>query len=47
LGLAIARRLCVAMGGLIDASSRPGKGSTFWFELPLPAVAGGSDPPID
>ena len=35
LGLAIARRLCEAMGGRIDASSRPGKGSTFWFELPL------------
>jgi signal transduction histidine kinase len=41
LGLSIARRLCVAMGGRIDASSRPGKGSTFWFELPLPAVPGG------
>jgi signal transduction histidine kinase len=41
LGLSIARRLCVAMGGLIDASSRPGKGSTFWFELPLPAAPGG------
>ena len=41
LGLAIARRLCVAMGGRIEASSRPGKGSTFWFELPLPAVEGG------
>jgi CheY-like chemotaxis protein len=40
LGLAIARRLCDAMGGRIDASSRPGKGSTFWFELPLPAVEG-------
>jgi signal transduction histidine kinase/ActR/RegA family two-component response regulator len=44
LGLAIARRLCVAMGGRIDASSRPGKGSTFWFELPLPATEGGAEP---
>ncbi|MFO1216804.1 MAG: ATP-binding protein [Burkholderiaceae bacterium] len=43
LGLAIARRLCEAMGGRIDASSRPGKGSTFWFELPLPAVEGGTE----
>ena len=41
LGLSIARQLCVAMGGRIDASSRPGKGSTFWFELPLPAVPAG------
>jgi two-component system, sensor histidine kinase len=43
LGLAIARRLCEAMGGRIDASSRAGKGSTFWFELPLPAVEGVHD----
>lgn len=44
LGLAIARQLCQAMGGRIDASSRPGKGSTFWFELPLPAAEGGAEP---
>jgi signal transduction histidine kinase len=41
LGLSIARQLCTAMGGRIDASSRPGKGSTFWVDLPLPAVPGG------
>ena len=41
LGLSIARQLCAAMGGRIDASSRPGKGSTFWFELPLPVTPGG------
>jgi signal transduction histidine kinase len=41
LGLSIARQLCAAMGGHIDATSRVGKGSTFWFELPLPAVSGG------
>jgi len=41
LGLSIARQLCEAMGGRIDASSRPGKGSTFWFDLPLAAVPGG------
>jgi len=38
LGLTIARQLCEALGGRIDVSSRPGKGSTFWFELPLPAA---------
>jgi len=42
LGLAIARHLCIAMGGRIDASSRHGRGSTFWFELPMPAVLGGA-----
>jgi signal transduction histidine kinase len=40
LGLSIARQLCAAMGGRIDASSRPGKGSTFWFDLPLAALPG-------
>ena len=35
LGLAISRRTVNLMGGRIGVVSEPGKGSTFWFDLPF------------
>lgn len=42
LGLAISRRLVELMGGHMGVVSQEGKGSTFWFEVPL-QVAGADD----
>jgi signal transduction histidine kinase len=38
LGLALAKQLVELMGGTIDLESQPGKGSRFWFDLPLRRV---------
>jgi signal transduction histidine kinase/CheY-like chemotaxis protein len=38
LGLSISRRLVELHGGIIDVTSELGKGSTFYFTLPLPKV---------
>ena len=43
LGLAICRQLVELMDGRINAVSTPGRGSVFWFELPL---ANGVPPPV-
>jgi len=54
LGLSICKRLVELMGGAIGATSEPGVGSVFWFELPLkrtatvaatPAAEKGATPP--
>ncbi|PTL88893.1 hybrid sensor histidine kinase/response regulator [Halomonas litopenaei] len=40
LGLAICSQLVAAMGGELKVESQPESGSRFWFDLPLPVVAG-------
>jgi signal transduction histidine kinase/DNA-binding response OmpR family regulator len=44
LGLAISRQIVEAMGGKIDFASSVGRGSTFWFRVPLAPGAGIPEP---
>jgi signal transduction histidine kinase len=39
LGLAIAKQWVQAHGGTIGVTSQPGKGSTFWFTLPIQSLS--------
>jgi signal transduction histidine kinase/CheY-like chemotaxis protein len=43
LGLALSKRIIEQMGGKVGMASKPGEGSTFFFELPLEIADDGGD----
>ena len=43
LGLSICRRIVEGIGGRIGVESVPGRGSSFWFEIPARRAAPGAD----
>jgi signal transduction histidine kinase len=42
LGLTICREIVTLMGGRMGVDSEPGRGSTFWFEVPFECAAIGA-----
>lgn len=45
IGLAVTLQIMSALGGRVGFDSTPGKGSTFWLELPTSAARNGNHPP--
>ncbi|MDD2764619.1 MAG: ATP-binding protein [Opitutaceae bacterium] len=46
LGLAVCRAYAEKMGGTVGLTSTPGRGSTFWFKVALPAPAPQAGPAV-